>query len=182
MRLLERTGNSTLWLFEGNAAVKANLSREAEKRGIAANRIVFAPYMKLDEHLARHRLADLFLDTLPHNAHTTASDALWAGVPVVTCLGSTFAGRVAASLLAAIGLEELITRSLADYEELALKLALNPDLMAGVRAKLAANRGTYPLFDTPRFARHMESAFKTMWERHQSGLPPEGFVVDEGAE
>ncbi|HYK78145.1 MAG TPA: tetratricopeptide repeat protein [Micropepsaceae bacterium] len=178
MRLLASTDGSVLWLLEVDSAIERNLLNEAQKRGVSPDRILFSPFIKLKDHLARGRLADLFLDTLPVNAHTTASDALWMGVPVLTCLGSTFAGRVAASLLAAVGLEEMITRSLADYEALALKLATDPALMASVRGKLARNRDTYPLFDTPRFARHIEAAYKKMWERHQSGLAPAGFAVD----
>ncbi|MEA2824187.1 MAG: protein O-GlcNAc transferase [Alphaproteobacteria bacterium] len=178
MQLLARTDGSVLWLLEVDSSIKRNLMNEAQKRGVSPDRILFAPFIKLKDHLARGRLADLFLDTLPVNAHTTASDALWMGVPVLTCLGSTFAGRVAASLLAAVGLPEMITRSLADYEALALKLATDPALMASVRAKLARNRDTYPLFDTPRLARHIEAAYRTMWVRHQSGLAPVSFAVD----
>jgi len=178
MRLLAGTDGSVLWLLEVDSSIKRNLMNEAQKRGVSPDRILFAPFLKLKDHLARGRLADLFLDTLPVNAHTTASDALWMGVPVLTCLGPTFAGRVAASLLSAVGLEEMITRSLADYEALALKLAGDPALMASVRAKLARNRDTHPLFDTPRFARHIEAAYKTMRERHQSGLAPASFAVD----
>src|SRR5712671_7057364 len=178
MRLLAGMDGSVLWLLEVDSSIKRNLMNEAQKRGVSPDRVLFAPFLKLKDHLARGRLADLFLDTLPVNAHTTASDALWMGVPVLTCLGPTFAGRVAASLLSAVGLEEMITRSLADYEALALKLATNPARMASVRAKLARNRDTYPLFDTPRFARHIEAAYKTMRERHQSGLAPDSFAVD----
>ncbi len=145
---------------------------------MAAERIIIAPSVVAHEdHLARYRLADLFLDTLPYNAHTTASDALWAGVPVVTCVGSTFAGRVAASLLNAIGLPELITTSLTDYEALALQLAREPARLAAVKAKLAEHRTTYPLFDTDRFRRHLEAAYVTMYERHQRGEPPVSFEV-----
>jgi predicted O-linked N-acetylglucosamine transferase (SPINDLY family) len=133
--------------------------------------------LNLPEHLARHRLADLFLDTLPYNAHTTASDALWAGLPVLTCLGSTFPGRVAASLLQAAGMPELIARSLEEYEALAMRLAQDAGLLASFKAKLAQNRGTFPLFDTKRFARHLESAYTTMWQRHQSGEPPARFAI-----
>ena len=178
MRLLTKTAGSVLWLLEVDSAVKRNLRNEAQLRGVAPDRIVFAPFIELKDHLARGRLADLFLDTLPVNAHTTASDALWMGVPVLTCLGSTFAGRVAASLLAAIGLEELIAGSLVEYEELALKLAHDPALLAGIRAKLAHNRQTHPLFDTPRLTRHIEAAYKGMYERHRRGLPPASFAVD----
>jgi predicted O-linked N-acetylglucosamine transferase (SPINDLY family) len=128
--------------------------------------------------LARQRHADLFLDTLPYNAHTTASDALWAGLPLVTCLGETFAGRVAASLLKAVGLRELITTSLEDYEALALKLARDPTLLASIKAKLARNRSTHPLFNTARFTRHVEAAYTTMWQRQQNDASPQAFAVE----
>jgi predicted O-linked N-acetylglucosamine transferase (SPINDLY family) len=177
MRLLSQTDGSVLWLLQVDSGVERNLRNEAQERGVSPERIVFAPFIKLKDHLARERLADLFLDTLPVNAHTTASDALWIGLPVLTCLGSTFAGRVASSLLAAVGLEEMITRSLAEYEALALKLAHDPALMAAVRNKLAVNRETYPLFDTPRLARHIEAAYNTIWERQQRGLAPTSFAV-----
>jgi protein O-GlcNAc transferase len=177
MRLLHEIDGSVLWLLEGNATAPGNLRREAEKRGIAGSRLVFAPRATPDDHLARHRLADLFLDTLPYNAHTTASDALWAGVPVVTCLGSTFASRVAGSLLSAAGLPELITQSLADYESLALQLARNLDLLASIKAKLARGRVCAPLFDTARFARNIEAAYVMMWERHRRGEAPASFIV-----
>src|SRR5262249_55727154 len=131
--------------------------------------------------LARQRLADLFLDTLPCNAHTTASDALWAGLPILTCVGATFAGRVAASVLRAAGLGELIAPSLEAYESMALKLATEPPLLAAVKAKLARNRDSCPLFDTARVTRHLEAAYTTMWERTGRGLPPADFVVPETA-
>ena len=172
MRLLDRVDGSILWLIEDNAAAAHNLRREASRRGIEADRLVFAPRVCPAEHLARHRLADLFVDTLPYNAHTTASDALWAGVPLLTCLGSTFPGRVAASLLQAVGLTELITHSLGDYEAMALRLAQEPGLLSSLKERLAQNRDTSPLFDTKRFARHVESAYVTMWERHRRGEPP----------
>jgi predicted O-linked N-acetylglucosamine transferase (SPINDLY family) len=130
------------------------------------------------DHLARHRQADLFLDTLPYNAHTTAADALWAGLPVLTCLGSTFAGRVGSSLLNAVGLPELITTSFADYEALALRLVREPALLAALRRKLAQNRGATPLFDTKRFARHIEAAYAKMWQRSQNAEPAESFAVE----
>jgi protein O-GlcNAc transferase len=177
MRLLRNAPGSVLWLLEDNPEASRNLRREAERRAVAAQRLVFAPRVKLDEHLARHRLADLFLDTLPYNAHTTASDALWAGLPVLTCMGSAFAGRVASSLLHAIGLPELITHRVEDYEALALKLAATPDLLQDLRTRLAQNRTVFPLFDTDRFRRHIESAYLQMWERYQREQPPEGFDV-----
>jgi protein O-GlcNAc transferase len=182
MRLLRQVEGSVLWLLADNAAAVRNLRREAERRGVAPDRLVFAPRMRLEDHLARHRLADLFLDTLPYNAHTTASDALWAGLPILTCLGSSFAGRVAASLLNAVGLPELITDTLDGYEALALKLARDRDSLMAIRAKLAQNRATAPLFDTDRFRRHIESAYETMWERYQRGEPPASFAVAAGRE
>jgi predicted O-linked N-acetylglucosamine transferase (SPINDLY family) len=133
--------------------------------------------MNQAEHLARHRLADLFLDTLPYNAHTTASDALWAGLPVLTRLGETFAGRVAASLLKAAGLPELVTQTPQAYEALALELATNAPKLAALRQRLAANRLTCPLFDTALFTQHIEAAYTAMWQRHNAGLPPEHIVV-----
>jgi predicted O-linked N-acetylglucosamine transferase (SPINDLY family) len=178
MRLLNEVPGSVLWLLEGNAAASRNLRREAQARGVVPERVVFAPFMKPEDHLARHRLADLFLDTLPYSAHTTASDALWAGLPVLTCLGTTFPGRVGASLLNAIGLPELITHSLDDYESHALELARNPERLAKIRSKLARNRDTFPLFDTDRFRRHVESAYTTMWERYQRGETPRSFAVE----
>jgi protein O-GlcNAc transferase len=177
-RLLREIDGSVLWLFERNDAAKRNLFLEAEKRGIARERIIFASRANLADHLARHRLADLFVDSLPYNAHTTASDALWAGLPVLTCVGTTFAGRVGASLLHAIGLPELVARSIEDYEALALKLARTPSLLASLKAKLALNRGTQPLFDTDRFRRHIEAAYTTMWARCQRGESPTSFSVD----
>jgi predicted O-linked N-acetylglucosamine transferase (SPINDLY family) len=177
MRLLRQVEGSVLWLLADNAAAAENLRRHAEASGVAADRLVFAPRLDLDAHLARHRLADLFLDTFPVNAHTTASDALWTGLPLVTLRGETFVSRVAASLLAAVGLPELITDSLADYEALALKLARTPALLAAIREKLQAGRATAPLFDTDRFRRHIESAYLTMYERHLSGAAPESFDV-----
>jgi predicted O-linked N-acetylglucosamine transferase (SPINDLY family) len=179
MRLLARTAGSVLWLTETNSTATQNLRREAKARGISPERLIFAPKMPLAaDHLARYRQADLFLDTLPYNAHKTASDALWAGLPVLTHLGEAFAGRVAASLLKAVGLPELITASLEEYEALALKLACDPALLATMKNKLLRNRDTYPLFDTARFTRHLETAYTTMWQRYQSGEPPRAFAVE----
>jgi predicted O-linked N-acetylglucosamine transferase (SPINDLY family) len=180
MELLKAVPGSVLWLWEGNGVAPANLRREAEARQVAAQRLVFAPKMPLPEHLARHRLADLFLDTLPYNAHTTASDSLWAGCPVLTLAGETFASRVAGSLLRTIGLPELITSSFDEYQAMALRLARDADLLAGLRARLEANRKTSRLFDAGRFARSIEEAYLTMWQIHASGQPPRAFAVSPG--
>jgi protein O-GlcNAc transferase len=177
MRLLRDTPESVLWLLSTNPCAETNLRRAAESKGIAGARLIFAPHAKVNEHLARHRQADLFLDTLPCNAHTTASDALWAGLPVLTCTGSSFAGRVAASLLTALGLEELITDSLAEYENTARRLASERNRLAAIREKLARNRTAAPLFDTDRYRKHIETAYQTMWERAQRGEPPADFAV-----
>jgi predicted O-linked N-acetylglucosamine transferase (SPINDLY family) len=178
MRLLRRIDGSVLWLTEPVPAAMRNLKREAEARGVAAERIVFAPYLeKPEDHLARLALADLFLDTLPYNAHSGACDALWAGVPVLTSLGATFAGRVAASALSAAGLPELIAPSLERYESLALDLAANADALAALKSRLERNRATQSFFDTKRIARHIEAAYATMRERAERGLPPEDFAI-----
>jgi len=177
MRLLKGVTGSVLWLIANNVTVESNLRREAANRGIEPRRLIFAPRIQYADHLARFQLADLFLDTLPFNAGTTASDALWTGVPVLTCSGEAFASRMARSLLNTIGLPELITYNLADYEALAHKLATRPAILSDIRARLARNRATSPLFDTDRFRRHIESAYITMWERHQRGAPPATFSV-----
>jgi predicted O-linked N-acetylglucosamine transferase (SPINDLY family) len=177
MSLLGNVEGSVLWLLEDNEAVQRNLKRVAAGCGIAAERIVFAPRNAVEEHLARHVLADLFLDTMPYNAHTTASDALWMGLPLLTCAGNTFPSRVAASLLFAIGLPELVTSSLGEYGALACKLAREPERLAAIKAKLAQNRDTSPVFDAARFTRDLESAYVAMWERQQRGEPPASIAV-----
>ena len=177
MRILNAVEGSVLWLFEDNATAANNLRKEAQLRGIDGHRLVFAPRMQLDEHLARHRLADLFLDTLPYNAHTSASDALWAGLPVLTMKGNAFAGRVAASLLYAAGLPELVTHSRAEYEALAIDLALNNQKITGYREKLQRNRLTLPLFDTALYTKHLEEAYEAMYQRAQAGLPPDHIEI-----
>ena len=178
-RLLKGVEGSVLWLSAMNDVARDNLRREAEARGVEGGRLIFAPYLaENDRHLARLSLADLFLDTLPYNAHAGGSDALWAGVPIVTCRGSTFAGRVGASLLGAIGLTELVTDSLEAYERLALKLAREPEPLAGIRTKLARNRATHPLFDTALFTRNLEAAYLAMWQRYQRGDAPDHIAVD----
>jgi predicted O-linked N-acetylglucosamine transferase (SPINDLY family) len=177
MRLLGAVEGSVLWLLQDDAT-QENLRSQAAARGIDPARLVFAPRQEPEEHLARHRLADLFLDTLLYNAHTTASDALWAGLPLLTCKGVSFASRVAASLLYAAGLPELATSDLAEYEAFALRLATDTALLGGFRQRLAQNRATCPLFDTDRFRRHIESAYRMMWEMHQRGESPRGFGVE----
>ncbi|QWF69553.1 tetratricopeptide repeat protein [Methylomonas paludis] len=180
--ILAAVPSAVLWLPEFNPAATANLLAAAGQQGISADRLIFARQLPLvSEHLARLRLADLFLDTLPYNAHTTASDALWAGLPVLTCAGESFAGRVAASLLAAIGLPELITTTPADYQALAIELATQPRQLAAIKAKLAANRLTTPLFDIRRFTVHLEQAYRQMFSRSQAGLPPEDIAVATAA-
>ena len=165
MRLLKATPGSVLWLLENNPIAAANLQKEARTRGIAPERLVLAPHLPLAEHLARHRQADLFLDTFPYNAHTTASDALWAGCPVLTLAGKTFASRVAGSLLRSIGLPELITTSLDEYHAMAMRLAVDARLLADLRSQLEAYRETSPLFDGGQFAREIEKAYGDMWKR-----------------
>ena len=158
MRLLRQVEGSVLWLLGTSEAATRNLCNETSARGVDPSRLVFAPKTEISKHLTRHRLADLFLDNLPINAHTAASDALWAGLPVLTCIGDSFVGRVAASLLSAVGLPDLITRTLDEYKALALKLASDPVLIAAIRQKLGRNRLMRPLFDTERLCRHIESA------------------------
>ena len=168
MRLLKAVPDSVLWLLEDNKEAAENLRREAVARGVPAERLIFAPRATANAHLARHLLADLFLDTLPYNAHTTASDSLWAGVPLVTARGHAFQGRVAASLLTAIGLPELVTENLEAYETLALALAQGPARLAALKNKLQRNRGTAPLFDIARFTRNIEAAYLGMRDRWSS--------------
>ena len=179
MRVLKAVEGSVLWLFQDNDWVTNNLKKEAQKRGVLESRLVFAKRLPLDEHLARQRQADLFLDTFPYNAHTTASDALWAGLPVLTMKGESFASRVAASLLTAIDLPELITSSQENYEALAIELATNPAKLNGIKTKLEANRLTTPLFDTPRFTKHLEEAYTKMYERYHANLPPDHIYIQE---
>jgi predicted O-linked N-acetylglucosamine transferase (SPINDLY family) len=177
MRLLARVPGSVLWLLEASATAQDNLRRAAARQGVDPSRLVFAPKRPLAEHLARHRLADLVLDTLPYNAHTTASDALWAGVPVLTCAGKTFASRVAGSLLHAVGLPDLVTTSLAEYETLALCLANDPAARAGLRDHLRRNHTNAPLFDIGRFTMDLEFAYSHMWDLRRQGRPPQAFAV-----
>lgn len=178
LRLLHKIEHSILWLTPRHPTTGENLRRMARAGGVAPDRLVFAERVASNgEHLARHRLADLFLDTLPYNAHSTAADALWAGLPVLTCIGPTFSGRVGASLLSAIGLPELITGSLEEYESLALELATDPLRLSALMEKLQRHRLTYPLFDTASFTKRIEHAYTQVWERHRDGLPPDHIHV-----
>jgi len=181
MGLLCDVPGSVLWLLQGTGPMERNLRGEAGRRGVDPGRLVFAPHAGLPAHLARIGLADLFLDTLPVNAHTTASDALWAGLPVLTCAGRAMAARVAGSLLHAVGLPELVTETLDEYAALARRLATEPDKLRGLRERLAANRETAPLFDTDRFRRHIERAYAEMWEISRAGAPPRPFRVPPAA-
>jgi predicted O-linked N-acetylglucosamine transferase (SPINDLY family) len=180
-RVLEQVRGSVLWLTESSARSKDNLLREAATRGLAPDRLVFASTLPKPEHLARHRLADLFLDTLVCNAHTTASDALWAGVPVLTCPGDDFARRVGASLVSAVGMPELIAPDLREYERLAVEVARDPDRLRGLRHKLAVHRAEFPLFDTARFVRNLERGYRKVWEVYCAGSAPRTIVVDDTA-
>ena len=178
MRLLQKVEGSVLWLLQELDEAKNNLCREAAARGVDPARLVFAERMSTEQHLARHQHADLFLDTLPYNAHSTASDALWAGLPVVTCRGESFAARVGASLLNAIGLGDLVTSNLGEYEALTLKLAQNDTLRADLKKRLKWNWLIYPLFNCPEFTRHIETVYQTMWQRWQRGESPAHFAVE----
>ena len=177
VRILKQVEGSVLWLFESHPVAVENLRKEAAARGLDPARLIFAKQVPLPDHLARHRLADLFLDTLPYNAHTTASDALWAGLPLLTLTGSTFPGRVATSLLKAIDLPELITTRPEEYEAKAIDLATHPEKLAAIKAKLVKNRLTTPLFNTKLYTKHFESALTAMYERSQAGLPPDHIEI-----
>jgi protein O-GlcNAc transferase len=178
MRLLLNTPASVLWLLKDTDDARRALEREAHLRGVDPARLVWAERMPMAGHLARHVHADLFLDTFHYNAHTTCSDALWSGLPVLTLAGSTFASRVAASLLLTIGLPELVTRSVDKYERTALSLAASPPRLAHLRERLIRHRAASPLFDTPLYARRIETAFDAMWDRHRRGLAPDHIRVE----
>jgi len=182
MRVLSGAEGSVLWLLEDNPWAAANLRQAARGRGVSPQRLIFCRRLSAEQHLARHRLADLFLDTLPYNAHTTASDALWTGLPIVTCAGRSFAARVAGSLLRAVGLGELVTTTLEEYERLALALARDPARLRALRSRLLRARDTAPLFDTPRFCRHLEAAYRQMWLTHSAGRPAQTFRVEPARE
>jgi predicted O-linked N-acetylglucosamine transferase (SPINDLY family) len=178
IRILKKVEGSVLWLFESDAKAASNLRQKVLTSGVNPERLIFAKRVPLlGEHLARYRSADLFLDTLPYNAHATASDALWVGLPVLTCLGETFAGRVAASLLSATDLPELVTTTPEAYEVLAIELATHPDRLKAIKQKLAKNRLTAPLFDSELFTKHIQTAYIAMYERYHAGLAPSDIYV-----
>ena len=177
MRILRKIPEGILWLLKVNEIAENNLRQEAFIRGINPERLIFSEGLPKDEHLARYKLAHLALDTRIYNGHTTTSDALWAGVPVITLLGGYFPSRVSASILTAMGLPELITRSISEYETLAVRLASNPDERHEIIGKLAKNRLTEPLFDTPRFAKNLEKAFQEMWEIRCTGTSPQQIEI-----
>ena len=178
MRILKAVEDSVLWLSEGNSSVVNNLIKEAKKNGVDENRLIFASRLdSMKDHLNRIKQADLFIDTLPYNAHATSSDALRMGLPVLTCVGNSFASRVAASLLNAVNLPELITTTQEQYESLAIQLATHPEKLKTIKDKLVNNLPTTPLYDTPLFTRHLESAYLTMYDRYQQGLDPDYIYV-----
>jgi predicted O-linked N-acetylglucosamine transferase (SPINDLY family) len=177
MRVLRRFDDTVLWLMRSSSSAEGNLGREAAARGVDPARLVFAPHAPLAEHLARHRLADLFVDTIPYNAHVTASDALWAGLPIITCAGRSFASRVAGSLLKSVGLPELITSSLDEYEARLCDLLDERRELSILRARLQQNIVRAPLFDTDRFRTHLEAAYIAMFETWRRGEPPKAFNV-----
>jgi predicted O-linked N-acetylglucosamine transferase (SPINDLY family) len=172
MRLLAQIADSVLWLSPANATTQDNLRREAAARGVDARRLVFAPRVSPEVHLARHIHADLFLDTVPYNAGTTANNALFMGLPVVTCAGETMVSRFAGSQLRAIGMPQLVTSNLDDYEALALELAHRPEILAGYRTQLAANRITHPLFDMARFIAALEDQLIAAWRQPRHHATP----------
>lgn len=179
MKILNAVPDSVLLLYAENQWAEANLKLEAEKRGVSKTRLVFGGHLERSEYLARYRLADLFLDTLPYNAGTTASDALWAGLPVLTCMGESFPSRMAASVLNAIELPELVTTTQEEYEAKAIELATNPAKLRVIKDKLQRNRLTTALFDTPRFTKHIEAAYTQMHERYQADLPPDHIYIED---
>jgi predicted O-linked N-acetylglucosamine transferase (SPINDLY family) len=178
VKILLAVDKSVLWLLEDNHIASTNLRKEAESRGLSSARLIFAKRIDMPTHLARHKLADLFLDTLPCNAHTTASDSLWTGLPVLTCVGETFASRVAASLLNSIGLPELVTETQSEYESVAIELAKNPVKLKKIKDKLENNRLITPLFNSSLFTKHIELAYKNIYDRYQNDLPTEHIYID----
>jgi len=178
MKLLKNKKKSVLWLIKDSEKGALNLKKEAKKRGISPDRIIFANRMSVSDHLARHKLADLFLDTFPYSAHTTCSDALWSGLPIVTLMGNSFASRVGGSLLKAIGLKDLITKNITTYENLILKLANDPKKLKNIRKKLNQNRFKMPLFDTKTYTKKLESSYTKIYKRYHEGKLPKNIIVD----
>lgn len=176
-RVLGRLEGSVLWLLVGSESARRNLRAQAQRRGVDPERIIFADHVPLADHLGRQQLADLFLDTFNYNAHTTASDALWAGVPIVTKAGRSFSARVAASIVQAMNLPELIVETAEAYEALAIRLASNPDEIRAVRSRLTSYREDSPLFDSKRFARSLEDGFDQAFARYADGLAPGDIVT-----
>jgi predicted O-linked N-acetylglucosamine transferase (SPINDLY family) len=180
MRILKQVKGSILWLSEANSVIISNLKQEAIKNGVEGDRLIFAPRLAFKEdHLSRMQLADLFLDTLPYNAHTTCSDALQMGVPVLTCIGNSFTSRVAASLLNAVNLPELITKTQDQYESLAIQLSTNSQKFTSIKDKLVNNLSTAPLFNSPMFTQYMELAYIEMYEKYCNGIKPEGINIEK---
>jgi predicted O-linked N-acetylglucosamine transferase (SPINDLY family) len=177
IRILNAVEDSVLWLFGDNPFAIANLKKEAANRGLDPDRIIFAGRIPSAEHLARYQLADLFLDTTPCNAHTTASDALWTGLPLLTVMGRSFAARVAASLLNAVGLPDMVVRTQEEYEFLAIDLATHPEKLQEIKTRLKHNLLNAPLFDTPLFTKNLESAYIEIYKRYQQGIPPENIYI-----
>jgi len=177
-RILQAVEGSVLIIFANNDLSKANLTKEIKKRGIDSNRLIFGDSLSRPEYLARFRVADLFLDTQPYNAGTTASDALKMGLPLLTLRGQSFNSREAASILNSVNLPELITTSSEEYESLAIELATNPEKMKSIKDKLASNLSTAPLFDTKLFTKNLESAYTEMYERYHKGLEPDHIYVE----
>ena len=179
MRLLQNVDGSVLWLLESNKWVKANLLKEANARGVVSDKLVFARKTSHEKYLAQFRQADLFLVTFNYNVGATASNALWAGLPMSTKLGKGYTDRMVSSLIASIGLFELITTTEADYEELALELVTNPDLLAAIKQKLTANRLSKPLFNTALFTKHLENGYQQAYQRYCDGLEPDSIAISE---
>jgi len=178
MRLLKQVKGSVLWLTEGNLTGIKNLQKEANKRGIDSKRLIFAKRTKLlADHLARHRAADLFIDTVPYNGHATASDALWSGLPVLALIGKSFSSRVSASLLNVLGLSELITYTEKEYEDLAIELAKNPNKLKEIKNKLEKNKTNKPLFNTKLFTKNIETAYTKIYQKYLKNLPVENIEI-----
>jgi len=177
MNILKKVDGSILWLLEEDAVANNNLKKEAINKGVSSDRIIFSKRIDIKEHLSRISIADLFLDTFPYNAHTTASDSLWAGVPILSYQGQSFQSRVAASLLNSIDAKELIVNSITEYESLSVELALNPLKLKIIRDKIQKNRLTKPLFNTFLYAGHLEKAYKRMYEIYQKNLPPDHIYI-----